>query len=73
MLKEHRPGEYVAVCDACEEASAPFTGSREVALLRLMRSGWRLRTHDRTTQTWCPCCLTMPPIPSMKIAEKISG
>ena len=69
MLIERGPGEYVAVCEDCDEASLPIPESREHAVLRLMRSRWRIRTEDAVTRTWCPHCHLLPSIPAMRIAR----
>jgi hypothetical protein len=69
MLIEVRPGEFVAACDDCEERSSPVEGSREVAILRLMRTRWRVRSEGGATHTWCPTCQTMPSIPALKVAR----
>ena len=66
MLQERGPTEFVAICEDCEEPSISFLGSREMAVLRLMRSRWRVRTDTQGTRTWCPTCQTTPSIPIMK-------
>lgn len=69
MLIEQRPGEFVATCEDCGEASAPIESSQEVAVLRLMRSRWRVRTSEGCRQTWCPSCQTASSIPALKIGR----
>jgi hypothetical protein len=69
MLVERGPREYVAKCEDCDEASPPMTESRELALLRLMRMRWRVRTEHRSTRTWCPSCHVAPSIPVMRTAR----
>jgi hypothetical protein len=69
MLVERRPGEYVAVCDDCEELSFGLEGSREVAILRFMRAGWRVRSENGSTHTWCPGCQTRPSLPGIRLAR----
>jgi hypothetical protein len=65
MLVERRPGEFSATCDTCE-ASSGAEPSREHAILKLMRSGWRVRMEDGETRTWCAECQTSPSIPVVK-------
>src|SRR5687768_12618396 len=61
MLIEQGHAAFVAICEDCEEPSSPIDASREVAVLRLMRARWRLKSFgDRATRTWCPSCQTVP-------------
>jgi hypothetical protein len=69
MLIERSPNEYVAVCEDCDEPSLPMPESREHALLRLMRTRWRVKTDHHVTRTWCPSCHSLPSIPMMKVAR----
>lgn len=71
MLIEREPGEFVAVCEDCDEASLPIPESREHALLRLMRGRWRVKTdsHNQVTRTWCPTCYAFPSIPTMRVGR----
>lgn len=70
MLTEHGANEFVAVCEECDERSAPIPDSRAHALLRLMRARWRLRTElGGVTRTWCPSCHATPSIPAMRSAR----
>ena len=69
MLIERGPSEYVAVCEDCDVRSLPLSESREHALLRLMRSRWRVKTDHAVTHTWCPECHALPSIPLMKVAR----
>lgn len=66
MLKEECAAEFVALCEDCEEASPPIVGSQEMAILRLMRMRWRLRTGSSGTRTWCPHCHTSPSITPLR-------
>jgi hypothetical protein len=66
MLKKERATDYVAHCESCDEVSPPFVGSKELAVLRLMRLRWRVRTESGETHTWCPSCHTAPSIPPFR-------
>ena len=68
MLIERGPNEYEAVCEDCDDRSLPLSESREHALLRLMRTRWRVKTEHEVTRTWCPGCHALPSIPRMKTA-----
>ena len=66
MLIEGRRGEVTAVCEICETKAAVME-SREIAILRLMRTQWRVRTQNGLTRTWCPVCQTAPSVPVIKV------
>ena len=67
MLIERGPSEFVAVCEECDERSLPVPESREHALLKLMRTRWRVKTENHVVRTWCPSCQSLPSIPVMKV------
>jgi len=67
MLSEHGRAGYVAVCEECEETSSPIEATREVAVLRLMRARWRVRTDEGVTRTWCAACQTVPSVPNLRL------
>jgi hypothetical protein len=71
MLIEQGHAAFVAICEDCEETSSPIGASREVAVLRLMRARWRLKSFgDRATRTWCPSCQTVPSVSTIRAAEE---
>jgi len=59
-LIEGRRGDVTAMCEVCKMSSIAVMESREIAILRLMRSEWRVRTVSGVTYTWCPTCQTAP-------------
>lgn len=70
MLIDRGRGEFVAVCEDCETASNPLGQTREIAILRLMRTRWRVRSGESVARTWCPCCQSSPSIPIIKVANQ---
>jgi hypothetical protein len=58
MLYEAQPDVFGAECEDCKGRSHAIEGSRELAIVRLMRGGWRTRREDGRILTWCPTCWT---------------
>ena len=68
MLTEEAQGGLIAICDDCEATSLVLMESREIAILRLLRARWRVRTAEGVTHTRCPTCQTAPSVPAIKVA-----
>lgn len=59
MLHGPENGTFMATCETCTTSVAHHTDVREVAVLRLVRDGWR--TSMASQQTWCPECAVPSP------------
>ena len=63
MLEETRAETFIAMCDDCGAAAEPISGSRELAVTRLMLRRWHIRTRGAATTTICPSCRSITPLP----------
>ena len=62
MLAEVVEGLFRAECDRCNARSAEIGGSRPVAILRLMRDGWHIRSREQGIASICPECASASPM-----------